>query len=543
MALRELLLRLGVDIDGKGKVSEVEEEVEQLSESTKEAEEEMLSLGDAVGALGAAVAVAGIADFVGETLELANEQSNLASQVGLTSAKMQLWTATAKSVGREADDVQGALGTLGEKIFEANQEAGEARELFDEMGVSYQNADGSARDIGQTAEELLSKLAKTEDQSKKVFVANTLMSDSGLRLIPAFEQGGVAAQGFGEDLEELTKVYSEDFLKQQKEATASFGIFGLQLTKFRVLAVGALLPALKGLADIFTPILSSLAKMIRDSEKLQKVLQILATAGIGAAAIVIAGKLLPALKALLKVASGGGKAFLWLILIVLLVEDLITAFQGGDSAIGAFIDSIFGAGAATEVIETLKELWEDLGPTIEALGPIIKGIAQIFIKFVAGALALVGLLVSALVAMFGGPTEGIEKFSNLFKSIFASWIDFIAFDVLEPIVNWFSATWDKITGGAAAAVAKVKGFFASIPGVNAIFGGSGGGGGGAGAGAGAPRAPGGGVKNTTLTDQRQISVSVTGVDKSAAPTIAGAAAGAVSGTLTRDRRATLAGVS
>jgi len=52
--------------------------------------------------------------------------------------------------------------------------------------------------------------------------------------------------------------------------------------------------------------------------------------------------------------------------------------NGGDSAIGAFIDSMFGVGAATEVVETLKEAWENVVGLVEraiALVARLTGVA------------------------------------------------------------------------------------------------------------------------------------------------------------------------
>ena len=59
--------------------------------------------------------------------------------------------------------------------------------------------------------------------------------------------------------------------------------------------------------------------------------------------------------------------------LVLIFDDLITFVEGGDSAIGRLIDSLFGVGTATQYVHELREEWEAVVGAVERA---IKAVAD-----------------------------------------------------------------------------------------------------------------------------------------------------------------------
>ncbi|GAB5547812.1 MAG: hypothetical protein SangKO_075720 [Sandaracinaceae bacterium] len=60
-----------------------------------------------------------------------------------------------------------------------------------------------------------------------------------------------------------------------------------------------------------------------------------------------------------------------LALLFFVVEDLVTLFMGGESAIGAFLDELFGVGTAQAVVESLTAAWEGLVSIIREAGELL----------------------------------------------------------------------------------------------------------------------------------------------------------------------------
>jgi hypothetical protein len=66
-------------------------------------------------------------------------------------------------------------------------------------------------------------------------------------------------------------------------------------------------------------------------------------------------------------------------LLILVVDDVYTAFMGGKSVVGDFIDSLLGVGATKEIVESVKlvsrELWEEL----KLVASAAKGVIDAFV--------------------------------------------------------------------------------------------------------------------------------------------------------------------
>jgi hypothetical protein len=77
-------------------------------------------------------------------------------------------------------------------------------------------------------------------------------------------------------------------------------------------------------------------------------------------------------KGLLKLTKAGVNLGLKIALLFLIFEDLYTLFTGGDSAIGRFIDGMFGVGASAEFVKTVKAAWADFVEVLKGAWPIIQ---------------------------------------------------------------------------------------------------------------------------------------------------------------------------
>ena len=62
--------------------------------------------------------------------------------------------------------------------------------------------------------------------------------------------------------------------------------------------------------------------------------------------------------------------------VILIVEDLIVLFNGGESVIGEFIDTLFGLGSAQAVVEQAKRDWESFLGVLSDVWEVAKGIGE-----------------------------------------------------------------------------------------------------------------------------------------------------------------------
>jgi hypothetical protein len=117
-----------------------------------------------------------------------------------------------------------------------------------------------------------------------------------------------------------------------------------------------MLPAVKRLTNGVVVIVRRFAELVKNSNLVQAFFLLL-----GAAAVALGIKMAIAFAPALLVFA---KWFLIIGAIILVVDELITLFKGGETVIGDFIDAIFGAGSAAKMVAFLKQTFFDLRDAI-----------------------------------------------------------------------------------------------------------------------------------------------------------------------------------
>ena len=145
--------------------------------------------------------------------------------------------------------------------------------------------------------------------------------------------------------------------------------------------------------------------------------------------------------------------------VVLIVDDLLTLFDGGDSVIGRFLDSLFGAGTAARVAERVQLAWQGFVQWIRNDGiPMIRSLGRFL-----GALweqAKPGLI--SMMNFFVGIGEFIDSLPAKFAPVVAffqrlsitvaDFFDSVA-SQLENFSGVFGALGIDVQGHAAPAAA------------------------------------------------------------------------------------------
>lgn len=563
MALRDLLARFRIDVQDKA-LKNADQQINKTKASTQGLFEALGGLKTAFAAVGAAIGFGTFASFVDETIAGAQEIDRMSRSLGLSTERLQQWQAVAARTGVPVDDIRDGFQDLAVRINEAATGTGEGAEVFRELNIEAKNLDGSLRPTEDVMFELADGLANLEDATKRTALADDLLSDAGFRLIPVLEQGSEALRKQLKEAEGISEIYDKEFIVAALKVNVAFKRFGRSLDFVRARIIKFFLPAITTFTAAFTKVVHSINKVVDETNILKATFITLAGAGIAAvgkrlaALIARFGGLRKSIKVLMPVIRPILSALARFFIIQLLIEDLITLFQGGESVIGRFIDAIFGAGTAKRVVEDLKAAWAEYGDTFKAI--------------VREGLRLVGNIISSLLNLFGMFTTDSEEAAAVFEANFLRasqqigdaiddiiaaagflWEDIKegAASLVEPIGEFFSQIADSIVGAFDSAIASVTGLIDGVLGrfgrvgdlakdlatdtlstlkdlpsrLGGIVSGN---------------APGGGDRNVTLNDRRQVSVNFNGGNVDG-PT-ARRAGREVNAVLGRDRRATLAAV-
>lgn len=148
---------------------------------------------DGVSASGAA-AVGMIGAMVGGLAKLTLESSENAKQIktnsqimGMTTDKYQEWDYILGMVGASAEDMSGDLAGLAEKALDAAKGAGEGAELFEMLDIKVTKGGKQMKTQGELFDEVVTKLQRMGDETKRNAIASALLSSTGEKLVPVLD--------------------------------------------------------------------------------------------------------------------------------------------------------------------------------------------------------------------------------------------------------------------------------------------------------------------------------------------------------------------
>jgi hypothetical protein len=230
MILRELLLKLGLDVD------EAKFAKGQLAAAALEAGlSKIVDVGKEM--------VSKFLEVVQETANAGHELEHLAQVTGIGTQELQNLTAAATASGVSAEDVAGGLRILSREMYAAKNGSEESGKSFARLGVKVKGTDGKLRSANEVFLDLADRFSKMPDGAEKTAQAMAVLGRNGASLIPVLNKGrdGVAelAAQFPNLTEEQIKAGAE-LVSTQKQIVAITKSLWQQ-------AIAPLLPAINDL--------------------------------------------------------------------------------------------------------------------------------------------------------------------------------------------------------------------------------------------------------------------------------------------------------
>lgn len=337
-ALREIAARFGMAFDDKELVNG-----NQLIEST-------IGKLQQLGAAFAANEVVGsIREFADAFEEDAGRIDDASQTLGLTAGEFQALGYAATQGGLNAEQATAAWATLNRNIAAAGAGGKAQAAAFGALGVSLKDADGSTRSMRDVVMDLGPALERIEDPARRASLAQQLLGENGRKLLTVLKdgEGGIAA--LAAEFEELGGALSQ-------ESIEAAGAYGDEMNRLKVVQDGFR----AAIATQLLPILTEGARRTR--EWMVEILKIVKNSELAKSAMIALGIVgsLAAAKMILAWApmiASAGLMIAAFTLLALGIADVTTLVQGGDSAIGRFVERYIGIGAASALIGALKEAW------------------------------------------------------------------------------------------------------------------------------------------------------------------------------------------
>lgn len=434
MALETLLIDLGVRAD-LSFISRIRTSLASVNKSA------LLAAG-AIGAIGAGVVKAFA--VTGEIANTADEIGKTAKQIGISTDALQELRFAADLSGVANEQFSLGLQNLQKQVFNASKGSKEATEIFDRLGVSFTDSDGNLKSAEDTFMDVVAGMQSISSETEKSALAQTLFGRAGKKIGPLLQEGTAGIEAMRKQAQELGGVLGADLIKdseafKDQQTRLNFAFQGLKIKIAQVV-----LPVMEKLVTAFL----DLTKLMTGNSKTARLLRasflalgvLISAALLGKLALAAAG-FFTMMKAGILAGKGiflaGVKAILpWLPLIIifgllaLVIDDLITYFQGGESIIGdfaeAFSDWLMESDSLLAkflrlVVGFFQAIVSGIGTAIGWLGDFVGFLASIpgrIIRAVAGAGDAIGQIASNLLSAFTSTIDAIQgKIGELITSL------------------------------------------------------------------------------------------------------------------------------
>lgn len=439
----ELVTRFGFEIDDKA--------LKELSEGIELVKEGIIGLGEAL--IGEAV---GLYELVSHAAEAAVKLKIMSAETGIAAERLQELQFRAKLADVSADDLNQSMNLLARNMIQAKQGSEEARKHFRQLGISTAELRSGTLTTDKALDRIATTFEKLPDGPQKTALAMEVFGRGGAKMVQVLNQlhneidptnrkilemsmitdeqiessekfhvnletlktgfvGVARVIGFG-----LIPAATEAIELMKKWLVENYDIIKTNLTEFMLGLVAAFKLTLKivnALVQAFSGFAHSIGGVRIATELLLGAFALLSglsiLAGIGKvteAVYALAGSFQVASLSAVALQVAIGAAF---IILLLVMEDIYSFFQGKDSFLG------------------------DLLSALPELGRIFKGVFEpIFVP---------------LVAIISKITEGIGTWGDLFKALGALILNVILapFRLVFETIGAIGSLAGRLTGSEA----------------------------------------------------------------------------------------------
>ena len=401
----------------------------------------------------------------------------LSRETGVSLESIQELGYAASVNGSSLDAVSASVREMTKRIGEFEQlGTGPAKEVVENLGISFRDANGEIKAADQVMLELTDTMAGMSESERMNVLDKLGIDPSMIQLLSSTSEEVEGLRARAQRLGVVTQEQGGAVDSYNDSLTTlRFGMQGIQ----NMVAVG-FAPMMGDLVDRFVNLLEANQDLIMNGLNwlgevvastmgmLERMWPVLAAVAAGFAIAKVAA-----------IGFGGvmsiilSPVVLWTAAIlgaILIIDDLIVAFQGGKSVIADFFESFFGIdirpalqAIVAVVEETVALMIEVFSPAVDAIGSIFKAVVAIIQGDFGAAWDHIGDAMASMVeyalGLFTTLAEGagaimeavaglmVEGFMIAFDKLagaFQAWVDWVR-GMFQDMLDGIMGMWDTVT--------------------------------------------------------------------------------------------------
>lgn len=339
---------------------------EEHAEAQKDARDAMVATSAAAVALGAHMALA----FGREFAAAAEALRDTAIESRVTTSELQGLDHAAVQAGVGVERMRAGVAQFGQALRQGERWGNGTTSTLRRLGITTRDAAGHIRPTADLLDELAVGMERIESPYRRARVAQHLFGESGRRMLEVMHTGPGGIRALREELEELGGGVTPEAVEASRRFTQAQERQSRAMDSLRSVLATSLLPVLSWFMNLVAKAEGALAKLTRGTHVVEVGLALLGAAAVRAGAMMVAAWLPAAAPFLVAAAAALG--------LVLVLDDLITFVEGGDSALGRMIDSLFGVGSAAATIDFVRSSWAGVKEILDEVEQVLNTVSQKF---------------------------------------------------------------------------------------------------------------------------------------------------------------------
>lgn len=212
--------------------------------------------------LGVSLSVAGFAVMIKSAIDAADHLNKLSQKIGISVEALSTLRFAAQLSDVSLETLQKGIKGLSQNIVEANTGVGDGAQVFEALGISVKNADGSMKSTEAVLLQVADVFANLEDGAVKTALAVKLFGKSGMDMIPFLNQGAAGINQLTTEAERLG-------LKLTTETARSAEAFNDNLTALKASSSALGISLARDFLPELTNITNAMREAADDSGKLK----------------------------------------------------------------------------------------------------------------------------------------------------------------------------------------------------------------------------------------------------------------------------------
>jgi len=455
MPLRELLALFGIQMDDK-----------QLKKANKTISATVGRLKTLGGMLVGGFVIRGISNFISAQIREADVLAKTADKLGLTTDELQELRFAAQQAGVQQSSLDVGIQRFTRRAAEAAAGTGEAKKTLHDLGIELTDAQGVVRPTSELLVDVADALAQTSSQADRVRIAFKLFDTEGVALVNMLRDGGESLMAMRRRFQELGGGISEEFARAAEEATNQLGELDVVVTGLKSQLVLALLPTLRRVVGGIIRFGRKIQEATRGTDFMERAIRVLKVALVATGLAITIAFAKPIALFLVFAAL--------VVAVALAVDDLVTAFEGGESVIGSFIDETYGLGTTRALVEKLQAAWDSFTGAAEEGGvtwkDVIRGIVWVFTTWFGMLLDMIQLpaRISAAWDLASAEVRAVWGLAMIDLLSAVETVEAAFRNTTAAIGQFFSDLWQQIVQGFRVVVDNVIRQTRRLPGVGLV---------------------------------------------------------------------------